>query len=183
MMQEFVKKEMDELERVEKTVFREQEKFPLILVLDQLRSGLNVGSFFRTADAMGISGVYCIGYTPVPPHREVLKTALGSADGVQWKHFESVTVALESLKKEGYRIVALEQVHGALFMDEVVSIDCPTALIVGNEVSGVSDEALKWCDECWEIRQFGTKHSMNVAVSGGMAIHHWVHLWRKSHGA
>jgi tRNA G18 (ribose-2'-O)-methylase SpoU len=183
MMQAFVKKEMDELERVEATVFRAQEKFPLVLVLDQLRSGLNVGSFFRTADAMGISGIYCVGYTPVPPHREVLKTALGSAEGVEWKHFETVSEALESLKKDGFRIVALEQVHGAVYMDEVLSIEQPTALIVGNEVSGVSEEALGWCDECWEIRQFGTKHSMNVAVSGGMAIHLWVQLWRKSHGA
>jgi 23S rRNA (guanosine2251-2'-O)-methyltransferase len=183
MMQEFVKKEMAELDRVDAQAFKQQEKFPLVLVLDQLRSGLNVGSFFRTADAMGIEAVYCIGYTPIPPHREILKTALGSTESVFWKHFESISDALEGLKSKGYRIIGLEQVHGSTFMDDVNEITEPTALVVGNEVSGVSEEAMKLCDACWEIRQFGTKHSMNVAVSGGMAIHHWVHLWRKGNGA
>ncbi len=183
MMKDFVKKEMAELERVDADAFRGQHKFPLVLVLDQLRSGLNVGSFFRTADAMGIEAVYCIGYTPTPPHREILKTALGSTESVHWKHYDSISVALNDLKESGYRIIGLEQVHGSTFMDEVNEITQPTALVVGNEVSGVSEEAIGLCDTCWEIRQFGTKHSMNVAVSGGMAIHHWVHLWRKGNGA
>jgi 23S rRNA (guanosine2251-2'-O)-methyltransferase len=183
MMQDFVRKEMEELERVDASAFKNQKKFPLVLVLDQLRSGLNVGSFFRTADAMGIEAVYCIGYTPTPPHREILKTALGSTESVHWKHYDTVSVALKELKDKGYRIIGLEQVHGSTFMEEVIEITEPTALVVGNEVSGVSEEAIGLCDACWEIRQFGTKHSMNVAVSGGMAIHYWVHLWRKGNGA
>lgn len=182
-MENFVKKEMVELERVDAEVFKKQEKFPLILVLDELRSGLNVGSFFRTADAMGIEAVYCVGYTPVPPHREILKTALGSTESVSWEYFESIDAALMKLKDKGYQIVCLEQVHGAVFLDDVVEIKLPTALVVGNEVSGVSEKAIGICDACWEIRQYGTKHSMNVAVSGGMAIFHWVQMWKKGHGA
>jgi tRNA G18 (ribose-2'-O)-methylase SpoU len=172
------KKSMEELERSDLPTFKNQEKFPLVIVLDQVRSGLNVGSIFRTADAFAIEQIVCIGYTPCPPHREVLKTALGSADSVKWSHAENVKEELSAWRQKGYQIFALEQVHNSIPLQEWNEIAHPTVLILGNEVAGVSEEALALCDGSIEIIQYGTKHSLNVAVSGGMAIYHIVTQWQ-----
>ncbi len=168
---------MQELERADVDTFRSADKFPLVLILDQVRSGLNVGSLFRTADAFAIEKIVCVGYTPCPPHREVLKTALGSAQSVEWRQVENIQEEISSLRSRGYQIMALEQVHNSMPLQEWSAPRVPIALIVGNEVSGVSDEALAWCDGFLEITQYGTKHSLNVAVSGGMAIYHIIQQW------
>ena len=168
------KKSMDELNRKDVSEFKSMSKFPLVVILDQVRSGLNVGSVFRTADAFALEAVVCIGFTPVPPHREILKTALGSCDSVHWQHFEKIEAAIQHWKDKGYAIWALEQTQGSVPLETMNLKNQPTVLILGNEVTGVSDEALQLCDGCWEITQYGTKHSLNVAVSAGMAIYQWV---------
>jgi len=168
---------MQELERTDVDTFRKSDKFPLVLILDQVRSGLNVGSLFRTADAFAIEKIVCIGYTPCPPHREVLKTALGSAQSVEWNQVANIEEEINELRSKGYQIMALEQVHNSRPLQGWVVPKTPIALILGNEVSGVSEEALKMCDGFIEITQYGTKHSLNVAVSGGMAIYHIVQQW------
>ncbi len=168
------KKTMEELNRKEVSEFKSMSKFPLVIILDQVRSGLNVGSVFRTADAFALEAIVCVGYTPIPPHREILKTALGSCDSVSWQYFETIEQAISFWRNKHYKIWALEQTKGSIPMDQMEINGDPTVLILGNEVTGVSDEALQLCDGCWEITQYGTKHSLNVAVSAGMAIYQWV---------
>jgi tRNA G18 (ribose-2'-O)-methylase SpoU len=176
---ELQEKTMEELNRKDIDSFKSMDKFPLVIILDQVRSGLNVGSVFRTADAFALQSVACVGYTPTPPHREVLKTALGSCDSVHWQHFSTVTEAITFWKNQGYSIWALEQTQGSVPM-EAMSFKGPTAIVLGNEVTGVSDEALQLCDGCWEITQYGTKHSLNVSVSAGMAIYQWVTVFQNA---
>lgn len=161
---------MQELGRFDAQAYKETTKFPITWILDNVRSGLNVGSIFRSADAFGMEHIICVGYTPTPPHREVLKTALGSAQTVSWSHQENITSCIEQLKAHGYRIFALEQVKGSVPLHDFFYGEGPIAVIVGNEVSGVSQEALDSCDGCIEIEQYGTKHSLNVAVSTGIAM-------------
>lgn len=175
---ELSKKSMDDLNRKDISDFKDMHKFPLVVIMDQVRSGLNVGSVFRTADAFALEAVICVGYTPTPPHREVLKTALGSCDSVSWQYAENIEVAIKEWKDKGYRIMALEQTTGSQPLQEMQTPLQPTVLILGNEVTGVSDVALKLCDGCWEITQYGTKHSLNVAVSAGMAIYQWIQKYQ-----
>lgn len=177
---EMHKKSMDDLNRKDISEFISMPKFPLVVILDQVRSGLNVGSVFRTADAFALEAIVCVGYTPTPPHREILKTALGSCDSVQWQYFEKVEEAIQFWKERNYQIWALEQTTGSTPLDKMNVNRNPTALILGNEVTGVSEEALQMSDGCWEITQYGTKHSLNVAVSAGMAIYQWVQCY--NHG-
>lgn len=146
-----------------------QPKFPLILVLENVRSMHNVGSVFRTCDALGVEALYLIGYTPAPPHRDIQKTALGATEIVFWKHFPQISNALADLRQQGYRILAAEQVHGATMLDTFQPKNGEKlALIFGNEVEGVSDEVLAVADGCIEIPQFGEKHSFNISVSAGI---------------
>ncbi len=171
------KRSMDELQRLSVEAFREAPKIPVIVVLDQIRSGLNVGSIFRSADAFCVEEIICCGITPCPPHREVLKTALGATESVKWSAQESTAECLRALRNAGRRTVALEQAHGST---PVTSFhpQVPLAIVLGNEVSGVSDEALAECDEVVEIVQGGTKHSLNVAVSAGIILHHCMVIFR-----
>lgn len=167
---------MDELGRKKKEEFHEAEKRPVILVLDNIRSMHNVGSLFRTADAFLAEGIYLCGYTPKPPHRDIHKTALGATETVQWKYFNTAVLAVETLKKAGYRIVGVEQAEGSIPLQAFNPP--PTeklALVFGNEVEGVSDPVLAFCDQCVEIPQFGTKHSLNVSVAGGIVL--W-QIWK-----
>lgn len=144
-------------------------KFPIILVLENVRSMHNVGSVFRTCDALGIEALYLIGYTPTPPHRDIQKTALGATETVTWKHFPEIGSALADLRQNGYRIIAAEQAHGATMLNDFrPAADEKLALIFGNEVEGVSDEVLSVADACIEIPQFGEKHSFNISVSVGI---------------
>ncbi len=160
---------MDELERLSVEEFKQSTKTPVALVLDNVRSGLNVGSAFRTADAFALEHIYLCGITAIPPHREILKTALGSTETVAWSHHADLPALVAQLKNEGYQVLAVEQVDQSIpLSDFQVEPDTRYALIFGNEVEGVSSAVLPQCHACLEIPQAGTKHSINVAVCVGI---------------
>ena len=165
----FRKLTVEELYRPSVEDFKSHEKTAVTLVLDNIRSGLNIGSAFRTSDGFAFERVFLCGITAQPPHREILKTALGATDTVAWTYFETTTQALESLQNEGVSILVVEQIAGSTMLDKL-TLDTSKryALVFGNEVNGVSEEALAFASECVEIPQFGSKHSLNVAVSIGM---------------
>ena len=160
---------MDELNRISKEDFKRAEKLPIIIVLDNIRSLSNVGAFFRTADAFRIGELYLCGITACPPHREIHKTALGADETVKWRYFESTETACQALKAEGYRIFAVEQVNDSVPLQDFV-FEERTAYILGNEVEGVSETALPYCDGAVELPQEGTKHSINVSVCAGIVM-------------
>lgn len=160
-----------ELNRPGVDEYRKTQKLPVIVVLDDVRSMHNVGSIFRTADAFKVEALYLCGITGRPPHKEIHKTALGSEDSVDWKHFPSVTEAINELKANGYLIAGLEQTEQSTFLNEWdIQPTDKVALIAGSETDGVSQAAVDMCDVLVEIPQFGTKHSLNVAVATGVAL-------------
>ena len=166
---------VDEMGRLSPSEFKEEKKIPLVLVLDNIRSMHNVGSTFRTADAFLIEKIYLGGITAKPPHREIQKTALGAQDSVDWEHNPDTVVLVKKLKEEGFTIIAIEQTHESISLDNFeVNEEEKYALIYGNEVFGVSDEVLELCDYSIEIPQFGTKHSLNVSVSLGISLWEFV---------
>ncbi|MCB0651982.1 MAG: RNA methyltransferase [Saprospiraceae bacterium] len=165
------KLKLQELNRLDVESFKKLEKTPVVIVLDNIRSGLNVGSAFRTADAFALEKVILCGITAQPPHREILKTAIGATSSMDWSYVEKTTEAIATLKKEGYHIVAVEQAENStLLQDFVLPGNKKTALIFGNEVTGVSEEAMEMVDECIEVPQFGTKHSLNISVCIGVVV-------------
>ncbi len=165
------KLENSELERKSVSDFKKSEKTPLILVLDDIRSLHNIGSVFRTADAFLIEKIILCGITATPPNKEIHKTALGATETVTWEHHESVLEVITNLKKEKITTLAIEQVESAVFLqDFAVEKDKKYALIFGNEVYGVAQEAVALCDGCIEIPQLGTKHSLNISVSAGIVV-------------
>jgi tRNA G18 (ribose-2'-O)-methylase SpoU len=173
-------KKYTELNRKTVEEFRESEKFPLVVVLDNVRSMHNVGSVFRTADAFLISGIWLCGYTPKPPHRDIQKTALGATETVHWQYDEKTTDAVKKLKAEGYRIFAVEQVEKSISLHEFsFGRSEKLAVIFGNEVTGIDAEVLMLCDGSIEIPQFGMKHSLNISVAAGIVL--W-ELVRKNFG-
>lgn len=160
--------------------FAAAEKLPVVAVLDNVRSAGNVGAFFRTADAFGIGGVVLCGITAVPPQKEIHKTALGAELTVGWKHYASTAEAVEALRAEGYTPLAVEQVVGSTMLDDF----CPAeggryALVFGNEVDGVEQSVVDMCDGAIEIPQVGTKHSLNVSVTGGVVLWHFFRHLKK----
>ena len=159
----------DELNRISKEEFERAEKTPIIIVLDNIRSLSNVGAFFRTADAFRIEALYLCGITACPPHREIHKTALGADETVQWRYFATTEAACQALKDEGYRIFAVEQIEGSVALQDF-KFEPHTAYILGNEVEGVGEEALPYCDGAIELPQEGTKHSLNVSVCAGIVL-------------
>lgn len=168
---------MSELGRLSVERFKESEKLPLVIILDDVRSALNVGSVFRTADAFAVEKILLCGITAIPPHREILKTALGSTESVDWQHFTNIEEALMYLQSAGteggatYHILAVEQVESSTMLhDFEVYEGAKYALIFGNEVDGVSETALQRVQKTLEIPQFGTKHSLNIAVSVGIVV-------------
>lgn len=162
---------MLELNRLTPEAYKTQQKTPVVLVLDNIRSALNVGSAFRTADSFALQGIYLCGITATPPHREILKTAIGATESVDWQYFEQTTDAVKQLKEAGFRVFAIEQVTEKTWLQDVqVADDEKYALIFGNEVKGVSNSVLSVVDDCIEIPQFGTKHSLNISVSVGIVI-------------
>lgn len=167
----FRKWEMDELNRLSVEDFKKEEKLPIIVFLDQVRSMANVGSVFRTADAFKLNAVYLGGFTPKPPHREIHKTALGATESVDWQHVDDGVAALLELKEKGWKVVAVELAEGATSLD-TFKVDSTEkyVLVLGNEVEGVSEEVLEVCDACIQIPQFGTKHSLNISVSAGILL-------------
>lgn len=163
------KRSMEELGRLSADEFKAADKFPFVLVLDNIRSGLNVGSIFRTADAFALSKLLLCGITAQPPHREILKTALGSTETVDWEWRADIVEAVKELQSQGYKVYALEQTSQPIWLQEFkVEPGQPCAFILGNEVDGVEEHALALCDGAVEIPQFGTKHSLNVAVAAGI---------------
>ncbi len=166
---------MSELNRLSNEEFKKADKHPVVVVLDNVRSVLNVGSVFRTSDAFKITAIHLCGLTATPPNREMNKTALGATESVNWAHFENTEDSIKALKTEGFSVFALEQTEGAqLLSDFSASNFEKIALVFGNEVMGVSESALALCDGVIEIPQFGTKHSINISVSAGIAIWHVV---------
>ncbi|MBC8985280.1 RNA methyltransferase [Pedobacter sp. N36a] len=161
----------DELNRVGVEEFKEQEKLPVIVVLDNVRSMHNIGSVFRTADGFAIEKLYLCGISAQPPHREIEKTALGATQSVAWEHFETTLDAVASLRKDGYEIIAIEQASGSTMLNTFQpDVQKKYALIFGNEVNGVADEVMTQIDKCIEIPQFGTKHSFNIVISAGIVL-------------
>jgi tRNA G18 (ribose-2'-O)-methylase SpoU len=156
--------------------YRNSEKSSFVIVLDNVRSHNNVGSVFRTADAFLTGKIYLCGITAKPPHRDIQKTALGATESVDWCYCESTTDTVKELKREGYRIIGIEQAEGSVELQEFrVKTGEKYALIFGHEVNGVGQDVLDLCDACIEIPQFGTKHSFNIAVSAGIV------LWELNH--
>lgn len=165
------KLENSELERKSIEDFKKSEKTPLILVLDDIRSLHNIGSVFRTADAFLIEKIILCGITATPPNKEIHKTALGATETVAWEHHENVLEVIEKLKKENVLTLAIEQVESAIFLQDFkTEKNQKYALVFGNEVYGVAQEAVALCDGCIEIPQLGTKHSLNIAVSAGIVV-------------
>lgn len=163
------KLKLQELNRVDAATFKQQEKTPIVLVLDNIRSGLNVGSAFRTADGFGLEKIYLCGITATPPHREILKTAIGASQSMDWEYAKTTLDAILKLKSEGYQLVAVEQVDDRTWLQDFEIVDNQKyALIFGNEVTGVSEDILEHLDACVEIPQIGTKHSFNISVCIGM---------------
>ena len=165
------KLKLDELNRVSVTDFKTQDKLPVTVVLDNVRSMHNIGSIFRTSDGFAVEQIYLCGITAQPPHREIEKTALGATQSVNWTYFETPLQAVKQLKIDGYKIIAIEQAENSIMLNNFTpEANEKYALIFGNEVNGVSDEVMEQIDACIEIPQFGTKHSFNVVVSAGIVL-------------
>jgi len=171
----------EELNRLDVAAFKKAEKHPVIILLDNIRSRNNVGAVFRTSDAFLIEKILLGGITPIPPHRDIYKTALGATGSVLWEHTNNIVESLISLQTEGYRIIAIEQVEGAIALQNYnLSADEKVVLVFGSEVGGVQQAIVDIADDCIEIPQFGTKHSLNISVSVGVVL--W-HLLSKRFGA
>jgi 23S rRNA (guanosine2251-2'-O)-methyltransferase len=161
---------MDELNRKSTEEFKSATKLPVVIVLDNVRSMNNVGSVFRTADAFLLQSIYLCGVTAKPPHREIQKTALGATETVEWKYFETTMEAINSLKNEDFKIYAVEQADKSIMLDKFTPSSGNIALVFGNEITGVEQAVIDVCDTCIEIPQYGTKHSLNLAVSAGIVV-------------
>jgi tRNA G18 (ribose-2'-O)-methylase SpoU len=165
------KLENSELDRKSVTDFKLADKTPIVIILDDIRSLHNIGSVFRTSDAFLIEKIYLCGITATPPNKEIHKTALGATDTVAWEYAKNVLEVIAKLKAENTTVYAIEQVENAVFLDNFQPInETKYALVFGNEVYGVSQEAIKACDGCIEIPQLGTKHSLNISVSAGIVV-------------
>lgn len=162
---------MDELNRKTVEEFKESSKIPVIAVLENVRSAYNVGSVLRTADAFLLEAVYTTGYTAHPPHKEISKTALGADQSVTSKHFPNAASAIEELKEQGYKVLAIEQAADSIKLNQFVrEAGEKLALVFGNEVTGVEQSTILRCDGCLEIPQLGMKHSLNISVAAGIVL-------------
>lgn len=178
-----------EMGRMNIDEYRESEKLPFAVVLDNVRSQHNVGAVFRTADAMRIERVVLCGICCCPPNQEIHKTALGAEESVSWQYFADTTEAVRALQAEGYTVYAIEQAHESITLEEAAEqivnhksqiTNCPkTAIVLGHEVFGVQQEVIDLCQGCIEIPQYGTKHSMNVSVTAGIVMYRLSEAMRK----
>ncbi|KMQ63938.1 RNA methyltransferase [Chryseobacterium sp. BLS98] len=165
------KLKLEELNRIDVETFKKVEKIPLVIILDNLRSMHNVGASFRTADAFLIEKIILCGITPQPPHREIHKAALGATESVDWGHESDINTTISDYKSRGYEIIGIEQTTDSVMITDFnIDKSKKYALILGNEVEGISDEALPNIDTFLEIPQLGTKHSLNVSVCGGIVM-------------
>ena len=159
-----------DLQRMNIEEFKNTEKTPITIVLDNVRSALNVGSVFRTSDAFLIENIILCGITATPPNKEIRKAALGATDSVKWEFFENTIDAISRLKTEGYHIIGIEQADKSTMLNDISLPKKPIAIIMGNEVNGVAQEVIDACNAVIEIPQFGTKHSLNISVSAGVVL-------------
>ena len=174
-----LKKSMLELHRMGVEEYKKVDKLPVTVVLDNVRSEMNVGSVFRTADALLIDRVCLCGITPQPPKAEIHKTALGAEQSVAWQHYPTTLAAVERLKQEGYTIVSIEQVHDSVSLEQFeITAGQRVAIVLGNEVKGVSQEVVDASDVCVEIPQHGTKHSLNISCCAAIVMWHCYLLLR-----
>lgn len=165
------KKENEDLERLTVDDFKVVDKVPIVVILDQVRSSNNVGSIFRTSDALLITKICLCGITARPPDKEIHKTALGAENTVAWEYYLNTEEAILQLRNQGYSILAIEQVEGSISLNDYFPHpNQKLALIFGNEVKGVQQEVVNICDQTIEIPQFGTKHSLNIAVTAGIVL-------------
>lgn len=165
------KLKITELNRLSVDEYKEVEKTPLIVVLDNIRSLNNIGSVFRTSDAFLVEAIYLCGITATPPNQEIHKTALGAEYSVDWKYFSETTDAINELKNSGYTVFSIEQAEGSTMLDKLVlDTSHKYAIVMGNEVKGVQQEVIDISDGCIEIPQYGTKHSLNVSVTTGIVV-------------
>jgi rRNA methylases len=162
---------LSELNRISPEEFKQQDKTPLVVVLDNVRSMNNVGSIFRTADAFAVEKLYLCGITATPPHKEITKTALGATESVDWEHKEDVVELVKELQANGYLVYMIEQTDSSIMLDNFTpDVSKKIAIVLGNEVFGVDDRLLPVVDGALEIPQYGTKHSLNVSIAGGIVI-------------
>lgn len=159
-----------ELDRPDVEQFKKSDKNQIIVVLDNVRSALNVGSFFRTCDGFAVETLFLTGITACPPNREIQKTAIGATESVSWEYRENIVDAVTEIKAAGYKVWGVEQTNQSVMLNEKEIPNEKIALVFGNEVDGLSEEILPMLDGCIEIPQFGTKHSLNVAVCGGIVL-------------
>lgn len=160
-----------ELNRIGINEFKEIEKIPLTIILDNIRSLSNVGSVFRTSDAFIIKEIILCGITATPPHREIQKTALGATESVSWRYVKDTYTVVRELQLQNVKVYAVEQADESIMLDQFnFSFEQDIALVFGNEVKGVDDKVIEMVDECIEIPQFGTKHSINISISAGILI-------------
>ncbi|MBP7102735.1 MAG: RNA methyltransferase [Bacteroidales bacterium] len=164
---------MEELQRIDVATFKQSEKMPLVVILDNVRSMNNVGSVFRTCDAFRIAHIYLCGITAQPPHKEIEKTALGATESVDWSYVASTATLVKELIMNNYQVYAVEQVKNSILLtDFTPAFSQKTALVFGNEVMGVEQGVIDLCNGCIEIPQLGTKHSLNISVSTGIVLWH-----------
>ena len=162
---------MEELGRKSVDEFKQSDKFPIIVVLENIRSAYNVGSVFRTSDAFLIEAIYIVGYSAKPPHKEIKKTALGAEETVTWKYFKTTNEAIDELKDKKYKVYAVEQAEGSYKLHSAnFRQNEKIAMIFGNEVTGIEQSTIHLCDGCIEIPQFGMKHSLNIATAAGVVL-------------
>lgn len=174
------KLKVTEMNRISTEEFKEAEKLPLIVVLDNVRSLYNVGSVFRTSDAFRLQGICLCGITARPPHIEIHKTALGAENSVDWRYYEDTMQCVDNLRQEGYIILSIEQCEGSTLLPNLqIDSHKKYAVIMGNEVKGVQQQVVDNSDGCIEIPQYGTKHSMNVSVTAGIIIWEFSRQLRK----
>ena len=159
-----------ELGRISVENFKSSKKIPIVVVLDNVRSALNVGSAFRTSDAFRVEKIYLCGITATPPNKEIRKSALGATESVEWEKVEDTESVIKKLKSDGYHICAIEQTENAIMLNDFILPEKPIAVVFGHEVNGVQQSVIDLCDQCIEIPQIGTKHSLNISVSVGIVI-------------
>ena len=173
------KLKVTEMNRLSMEEYKQADKLPLVVVLDNVRSLYNVGSVFRTCDAFRVRGVCLCGIAAIPPHPEIHKTALGAEDSVEWHYFKKTEECVGWLRSLGYTILSVEQCEGSIFLNDFRWKEgCKYAIILGNEVKGVQQQIADVSDGCIEIPQYGTKHSLNVSVAAGIVIYFLSHLKR-----
>ena len=173
------KLKLQELNRPSLEEYKDSEKLPIVVVLDNIRSGMNIGSVFRTSDAFQIQKIYLTGISATPPHREITKTAIGATESVDWEHVEDVSQCIMQLKEKGFTIFGIEQTDSSVPLTEIQEqFDKPIALVFGNEVNGISEAVLPLLDKAIEIQQFGTKHSLNISVCAGICLWHFSRILR-----